>query len=846
MTDKENSPSAQNDDGKRSMKLRLLLSSVVLYVIAVGFSAMFNLGSFDKLYIESNISQYLVIGRNLQRKLESGIRYGKTLNRFIGIDKYLSEAKSDILKQVARHQNAQTGRDSALKDKDITVSVATPDGTILYSDNKYLLNKKLPREAVDIQIKSSEKKKSKEKHSYVKYQNTYITTLPVRNNQNAQVGSVVISFEEKQIKAFLDDLYSDNLKPVIYIAISGFLLLIGLLHVVIPSKIDTRSFSKKKFCLVIFTIIASVQILTSGLSTYEFKEHFLKANKANTLTTANLLMRDIEHLLGHGVRINRLINMDKYIETVISATPELKDITLYDRNSQPLYRATKTRMTDFQTNRDVYDEWLAATKSEYNPDYHVKADLIYQNQFRGYLAANTSKEILFKKIADIGVDSLTVIAISILFFVELLILIFKYIERQVEGKKGQLKVHYGVMRPAAFLFLFGIDISVSFLPLHMESLYVPIFGLSRDTVMGLPISVEFMFVGISILISGVWLDRRGWHEPFMVGLILAGLGVLYSWLAPNALHFIISRGVVGLGYGLSLMASQGFVITFSDANSKAQGLAHLFAGIYAGSICGAATGGMLAEQVGYSPVFLGGAIIMFSVIAYTLIFMRNAMKKPAFRVVKAKATETVIKGKEIFNFLTSRTVLSLIFFSSLPAAIAVVGFLNYFSPIYLNRIGASQSTIGQVLMIYGICLIYFGPLVSRYVDASKNKKLYIFLGCTLGSLAFLTFHILEGIFAAAIAILLLGFSSSFVLASQSAFALKLKVTQELGEGKAIGIFRSTSRIGQMLGPIIFSSIIVATNINQGITYLGIAYLLTALLFLFLTYKDRKTVVLEDV
>jgi hypothetical protein len=43
----------------------------------------------------------------------------------------------------------------------------------------------------------------------------------------------------------------------------------------------------------------------------------------------------------------------------------------------------------------------------------------------------------------------------------------------------------------------------------------------------------------------------------------------------------------------------------------------------------------------------------------------------------------------------------------------------------------------------------------------------------------------------------------------------------------------------MLGPIIFSSIIVATNINQGITYLGIAYLLTAILFLLFTVKDRK-------
>jgi predicted MFS family arabinose efflux permease len=223
--------------------------------------------------------------------------------------------------------------------------------------------------------------------------------------------------------------------------------------------------------------------------------------------------------------------------------------------------------------------------------------------------------------------------------------------------------------------------------------------------------------------------------------------------------------------------------------------------------------------------------------------MRNAMKKPIAPSVKQVAARQ--SGRRFFRFLFNRTILGLIFFSSLPAAIAVIGFLNYFSPIYLNRIGASQSTIGQVLMLYGICLIYFGPFISRYVDGSNNKKIYILLGCFLGSMALITFYFLEGIIAAIVAVLLLGFSSSFVLASQSVYALKLKVTKELGEGKAIGIFRSTSRVGQMLGPIVFSAVIAATNINTGITFLGIAYLLTALIFLLVTQSDLKAVIMED-
>jgi predicted MFS family arabinose efflux permease len=252
---------------------------------------------------------------------------------------------------------------------------------------------------------------------------------------------------------------------------------------------------------------------------------------------------------------------------------------------------------------------------------------------------------------------------------------------------------------------------------------------------------------------------------------------------------------------------------------------------------------MLAEWMGYRSVFLIGVFILSGVVIYTLAFMRNAIKKPEAPAVDKSVSK--LKTRKISGFLLNRTILGLIFFSSLPAAIAVIGFLNYYSPIYLHRIGASQSTIGQILMIYGICLIYFGPFISRYVDASQNKRTYIFIGCILGSLALLTFYLLDGILAAIIAVLLLGFSSSLVLASQSAYALNLRVTRQLGEGKAIGIFRSTSRVGQMLGPIVFSMVIAATDANTGIVYLGIAYLLTALLFLLITQQDYKTTLLED-
>ena len=83
-----------------TIRLKLISSALVLFIIAVGFNTLFNLNSLDKLYIESNVSMYRVIGKDLQRHIERGIQYGKSLKHFIGIDKLLAETKRRILRKV--------------------------------------------------------------------------------------------------------------------------------------------------------------------------------------------------------------------------------------------------------------------------------------------------------------------------------------------------------------------------------------------------------------------------------------------------------------------------------------------------------------------------------------------------------------------------------------------------------------------------------------------------------------------------------------------------------------------------------------------------------------------------
>ena len=461
---------------------------------------------------------------------------------------------------------------------------------------------------------------------------------------------------------------------------------------------------------------------------------------------------------------------------------------------------------------------------------------LYISNFVGVAPINS---IVAADLPDVVIEITATLVIASLLFVELFTLILK-LWAGASAPVGCLsaEVDPGSIRPVIFLFLFGVDLSAAFVPLHMKNLYRPLLDLPKDVVLGLPISAMFFSVSITIVVSGIWLDRRGWHEPFLAGLALTASAMFYAWLAPSAAHFIIAMGLVGLGYGLVLMASQGFVIVHTDNRDKARGLAYLFAGMYAGSICGTAAGAMLAERIGYSPVFLLSGALVFLTLGYTFIALRGALEKVKQHYSLAvRPSIAPVTAKHYWNFLINRHVLGLILLSSLPSAIAVIGLLNYFGPVYLDRLGVSQSIIGSVLILYSFCMVYLGPLVSQYIDASNNKQLFVFFGCVLGGCAFLSFYFLTGLVATVVAVLLLGLSSCFVLASQTTYALTLDVTQQLGQGRAIGIFRASSRIGQMVGPILFGWLIATTDINQGLTYFGIAYLATAVLFALLT-SDR--------
>jgi predicted MFS family arabinose efflux permease len=338
-------------------------------------------------------------------------------------------------------------------------------------------------------------------------------------------------------------------------------------------------------------------------------------------------------------------------------------------------------------------------------------------------------------------------------------------------------------------------------------------------------------------LSGYWLDRRGWHEPFIIGILICAGGTLISGWSTTPEIYIISRGIAGLGYGFTWMSAQGYIISDPDAKDRASALSSLIAGIFIGFICGNAVGAMLADRIGFAAVFQISAIFIVMPLVFIIIFMRRHYRKQAVVIDR----DAPITFHELFSFLKNRQVVATMFFSVFPQSLCQLGLIQFAVPVYLFSIGISQANIGRAIMIYGLIFVFIAPIVSRYLDRTQNHKLFIVLGGFIGGAGLAQFYFYSGYISILVAIMLMGLAACFMISAQSIFILEPAQSSNISPGVAVSIQRTVTKLGQMMGPLIFSALLVTYQMEKGMMIMGIYFALATVVFLLLTIRRTDTI-----
>lgn len=782
--------------------LRLFLAFFAVLTVVLALNGGLTLGAMRKVQFESTSAAVRVVGHDWALRIQGAIRFGKPIAQFYGLGETLAEIQRD-LPAVA------------------TVALADPAGKVLSSRGA-------APQAADL---AAAVKRSLATPAAVAPEigGRHYLIFPVQGRDDAVAGALVMVVDEATITRALGRHADGNLLLLALVAVAGSVVLLTGLVLFNPLRNPAAASGWRLYALPI-TVMVLAQGVYSWDSIATFRAQYLDAVQETARISLLRLERDLERLLAKGVRIERLVGIEAPLGRIMDEAAEIGFMELRAADGRVLYRVGRDGRLQLDAAPRAEDaRFDAVAELEIPGEEGVqRVGSLRLHLEEGAIAAGARQRLL---------DSGTLVLVSALFVVELFVLLAVLLRQQrarvQQSADGAAPADYGrhvLGRPSAFLLLFAWALPLSFIPLRMRELYAPIPGLSEHVVLALPLSVEMLCALATALLAGALTDRRGWHLPFLAGVAVSVAGALLATLASGPWSFIGARAVVGAGYGLAWMGIQGFIFLWATPQTRARGLAHLVAGIFAGHICGSAVGAMLAQQLGYAAVFGLGALLSLLPGVFVLAFMRPYFGKPADAGAQAAPSRS-LDPASVLRLLRDRNFAWLQLGSVVPFSVAQVGLLYFTLPLFLADEGVSQSTIGRIMMIYGLSVIYLGPLLGRFVDGARSKKTFIVLGGLIGSLGMIYLFFDKSLFAITLSVFALGLASAFAGAAQSAFALNLDAVKELGMGKAMGVQRAADKLGQMIGPLLIGALFASVGAASGLAITGVLYLAATLLFL---------------
>lgn len=385
-----------------------------------------------------------------------------------------------------------------------------------------------------------------------------------------------------------------------------------------------------------------------------------------------------------------------------------------------------------------------------------------------------------------------------------------------------------------FLLIFSESLSLSFFPIFVSQFVDSNSTISQSIVIGLPITVFMLVWAVTMPYAGACCDRIGFRKAFGLGALITTLGLVLTAFADSMLQLLLWRSLTAVGYGLVYVTTQAYITAHFPPAERTRGQALFLTTFFAGSLCGAAIGGILVDRLGFEKTFLlsGGLSAVASF--YVLRFMSKSVGQATTRKTLALGDFGLLLRQRQFTVIT--------FLSAVPAKVALAGFLYYSIPLYLKELGHDQSSTGRIMMAYGLVIIMLSPLVAQFADRARHRWRFVMIGGYAAAIAIAMPLFVEGGMGAALAVIGLGIGHAIGVSSQMTLINDRceAVVKEVGQAAAVGIFRMIERIGMLLGPILLGAMIALSNfVNAFVVMAGLIFLATTAFTLLLFLPEKR-------
>lgn len=471
---------------------------------------------------------------------------------------------------------------------------------------------------------------------------------------------------------------------------------------------------------------------------------------------------------------------------------------------------------------DIYGSWIYSLGPIYNSRGELAGVLEVGKDLNSF-------EVKIREfITNINKEIVTVLIILILVMIEIAILRNVFINKVEDSSNPFGKYSVEIVRMLAFIIAFSYALPVSYTPLMMKQILassgVTLFNLPESIAMAVPISAEMLATAVFAVVAGSWTEKRGWKYPFMIGSLCMAAGSLIAYYINNPYAFIIARTFVGTAYGFALVTLQCYPMISPEVSIRNSGLASQNSGLNAGYCCGVAIGGLSADYIGFSKVYMISLIVSFMALLYAYYLMKNARTHNSGEVIK-------VSFMDIMKFFISRNIFMFFFAAFIPVSICSM-FLTYMFPVFAESRNVSAGDISRVFMMNSLIIIYLGPTIVRYLskrDFLRGKwSMVIYMAVTLTGLVL--FGIKPSLFTAVLIVIFVGLGDSFGLPMSNDYLIELKASAEIGYDKSVGYLNFIGNIGQMIGPVLMGYLFVF-GYNKGMVIMITG--MTALMFIFI-------------
>jgi MFS family permease len=376
---------------------------------------------------------------------------------------------------------------------------------------------------------------------------------------------------------------------------------------------------------------------------------------------------------------------------------------------------------------------------------------------------------------------------------------------------------------------------LSFFPVYVSQFYDPSFPLPRQVVVGLPISVFMLVWALAMPWAGAWCDRVGYKQAFGFGAAVTTLGLVLTAQAGSMAELLLWRSITAVGYGTVFITTQTFITNNTEPKARTRAMGMFLATFFAGSLSGAAIGGILVDRLGYRMTFILSGLLSAAAVLFVVRFLAYD-----------RSSLSAKKGLEIADFrnlLGNKQFAAITFLAAIPSKIALTGFLYFSIPLYLKLLGHNQSVTGRVMMGYGLAMVLLAPVIATLADRFENRWRFVMIGGYAGAIAMAAPYFLDDIFGVLLSVTFLGIAHAVGVSSQLTLIGDRcqETVKQVGQATTTGIFRMTERAGNVLGPLILGGLIAVFDFKGAFVGVALFTAATTTFFLMLLlWFDRST------